>query len=42
MADARFPGAFAYVSDVNETMGNFQKAEHMKSSGNHRPNDLFS
>ncbi len=22
---ARFPGVFAYVSDVNETMGNFQK-----------------
>ena len=39
---ARFPGSFAYVSDVNETMGNFQKAEHMKSSGNHRPDNLFS
>ena len=39
---ARFPGAFAYVSDVSETMGNFQKAEHMKPSGDHKPHDLFS
>ena len=39
---ARFPGAFAYVSDVNETMGNFQKVAHRKPSGEHRPHDLFS
>jgi len=27
---ARFPGSFAYVSDVNETMGNFRKVRKTK------------
>ena len=32
-----FPGAFAYVSDVNETMGNFQKValHHKKETAPH-------
>lgn len=39
---ARFPGAFAYVSDVSETMGNFQKAAIAKPSPDYKPHDFLS
>lgn len=39
---SRFPGAFAYVSDVNETMGNFQKTARERHRGTPVPRDYLS